>query len=361
MVNTNIITISFMPEQSIHDLTFAFPPTISAIRNGVAKFTINNSCQMPRKFALINLRGECYICGCESLLPVSVGDIESFQSIDEIWNNPVANILQEDIDSKKFTHCAVEKCGIMKRDINLNKYHISINIDESCNLRCPSCRHNYRMHTNGSIFDTALRRANHIVNLINSFDKPCDIIMSGNGDPLASLIMRPLVYDLRLKSDQTVTLFTNGLMMKHHLPKSSILSKITKYQISIDAGSKEVYEVVRLGGNFESLIENLDYLSTIVERPQCVTLFFCCQQKNYHDMLNFIELCKKYNFLGVISKLENWHTWSNGGIDKFDEHDVIGNTNHPEHANVFDLLTSIYNQFDKQYLSPQLQLLVERR
>lgn len=351
-----------MTPQTIHDLNFAFQPTINATRNGVAKFEISHSCQMPHRFTLINLRGECYICACESFLPISVGYVESFRSMDELWSNPVARIIQEDIDNKKFTHCAVEKCGIMTRDIQPKKYHISINIDESCNLRCPSCRDNYRMHTNGPLFDTYLRRANHIVNLINDFDKPCNIIMSGNGDPLASLIMRPLVYDLRLKDNQTVTLFTNGLMMKHHLPKSSILNKITKYQISIDAGSKEVYEIVRLGGNFESLIENLDYLSSIVAKPHNVTLFFCCQQKNYHDMYNFIKLCEKYNFLGVITKLENWGTWANGTVDKFNEHDVIGNVDHPENDHVFNILSSIYNNpHTKRYLSSTIQLLVERR
>jgi molybdenum cofactor biosynthesis enzyme MoaA len=335
---------------------FRFP------RNNDLNLRITHKCTLPFNTLSINFEGKCFLCHCEPFLPVSIGDIESFDSFESIWNHPVAKAIQQDVSDLKYTQCAVDRCGILHNNMRKPRYAIHINIDQSCNLRCPSCRKGTIMHTDGDVFDLNHRRAIHITNLLNKFDHPCDIVMSGNGDPLASLIMRPLVYDLHLKQNQNITMFTNGLMLKHHLPKSKIISSINKYQISIDAGSKEVYESVRLGGTFDSLIENLDFLRETIDsmsHESTVLLFFCCQQKNYHDMENFIDLCNKYGFKGTITKLENWYTWE--GSDYLKQ-DVIGNVNHQEHSMAFETLTRIYdNPETRKFLHSYLQLLVENR
>lgn len=79
-------------------------------------------------------------------------------------------------------------------------------------------------------------------------------------------------------------------------------------------------------------------------------------------MFNFIDLCKKYNFFGVISRLENWGTWSENGIDTFQVHDVIANAQHPEHTSAIQQLIKIYNDVDtRRYLHPHLTYLIETK
>lgn len=310
-------------------------------RNVDLKYQITNHCNFPSKTLVVDWHGYCFVCACEAWLPITVGKIESFQKLSDIWHSDVARAIQTDINQKKYSHCAVDRCGILNGDRIQDPYYISINIDPSCNLKCPSCRKDSIMYTRGPEFEEKLAQVNHLMHLIEEFEEPCHIVMSGNGDPLASNIMRPLVHDFRIRDNHTVRLFTNGLLLKKQLPKSSIVKNITQYFISIDAGSAQVYERVRLGGQFANLLENFEYLRSVVDETGAeVLLKFVLQQANYLDMQNFIDLCNRFGFDGVINRLEDWGTW-----DDFQREDVIGNSSHPDHTAAISELKQIYSRY----------------
>jgi MoaA/NifB/PqqE/SkfB family radical SAM enzyme len=197
------------------------------------------------------------------------------------------------------------------------------------------------MINDGPIYDTKLAQVQHIVKLLANFKEHCHIVMSGNGDPLASAIMRPLIHDFKPGPNQSIRLFTNGLLLEKQLTDSPLLKHISQYFISIDAGSKSVYEQVRLGGKWSQLIANLDWLKTVKEKFKCeVLLKFVLQKDNYQDMQNFATLCIDYGFDGVINRLEDWGTWTD-----FSEHDVISNINHKDHLAAMYFLQSTYSQY----------------
>lgn len=320
-------------------------------RNNSLGYHIENHCDFPSRVLVVDWAGNCFVCTCEAWLPVTVGTIDDFTSLTDVWNSPTAKAIQEDINQKKFTYCAVDRCGIMHRDQRAadwaggkDSYYISINIDESCNLFCPSCRTSKIMHTRGAEFEKKLRQVEHMVRLLENFEEPCHIIMSGNGDPLASAIMRPLIKNFKPRPNQTIRLFTNGLLLEKQLTGNTVVDNITQYFISIDAGSKDVYEKVRLGGQWEILLRNFEWLKeTASTTGASVLLKFVLQKDNFNDMKNFVELCKQYNFNGVINRLEDWGTWSN-----FSEHDVIGNTEHELHNQAMYNLKSVYDQFSTE-------------
>ena len=310
-------------------------------RNKELQLDILYSCAVPNKTLLVDWKGDCFICECEAWLPISVGKITDFETLDHVWTSPTALILQQDIADKKFLHCAVERCGITQGNINRSIYTISVNIDESCNLRCPSCRRDAIMITSGIEYNVKLLQVNHLVALLENFNRPCRIIMSGNGDPLASSILRPLIHRFAPGKDQQIKLFTNGLLIRKQIADSSIRDHISEYLISIDAGSKDVYEKVRLGGKWEQLLDNFDYLKEIIQtNKSTVALTFVTQRDNYLDMQNFCQLCVDSGFSGSITKLEDWGTWNN-----YAEHDVIGNPNHNEHAAAIVYLKNTHTQF----------------
>lgn len=311
-------------------------------RNDTLKHVITNHCNAPSRTLVIDRQGWCFVCACEAWLPITVGNISDFSSLDQVWNNPVAQSLQKEIDDRLYTHCAVDRCGILTEDNIQPKYNISINIDDSCNLKCPSCRTDMVMSTSGADFDRRSAQVDHLVNLLENFDHPCHITMTGNGDPLASSIMRPLIHRYVPRHNHTVRLFTNGLLLEKQLSTAPpILNNITQYFVSIDAGSAEVYERVRLGGQFTQLIKNLDFLKTLVEQTGAeVLLKFVLQQDNYADMQNFVDLCYHYNFRGVINRLEDWGTWND-----YTRHDVIGNGAHSLHIASVENLVEIYKKY----------------
>lgn len=197
------------------------------------------------------------------------------------------------------------------------------------------------MRDSGPEYDTKLAQVRHVVRLLENFTEPVHIVMSGNGDPLASAIMRPLIHEFQPRHTQTFRLFTNGLLLKKQLEKSRIVPNITQYFISIDAGSADVYHHVRQPGRWSVLIDNLDYLQDLARNHRSeVLLKFVLQRDNWHDMENFVDLCVRYGFQGVINRLEDWGTWP-----QFREHDVIGNRDHELHARAMSELARVYKLY----------------
>lgn len=299
-------------------------------------YTITNTCERPFKSVTIDANGDCYLCICDAWLPISVGNISSFNSLDEIWNTPQAKIIQQDIIDKTYKNCAVETCGILDRNITQSEYRINYCPDNSCNLACPSCRREMINYTDGQEFDDRSARVNHFLSLLEKFDKPLSIILIGNGDPLASLIMRPLVLNWKPKERQKIILFTNGLLLKKLLPDSPVLSFISEFQISVDAGTKEVYEDVRRPGRFETLIENLDWLAENRPVTSMVLLKFTISAGNANDIVNFAELCRRYKFRGEISNLIDWATFKD-----FSSQEVINNKSHALHPVAVEQLRAV--------------------
>jgi MoaA/NifB/PqqE/SkfB family radical SAM enzyme len=263
------------------------------------------------------------ICECDGWLPISVCNIIEVDTLEQIWQSPRAKTIQGSVDQGKFTWCSVNRCGILKGDKVRQTYYVSINIDDSCNLACPSCRKSKVYRTSGEEFNSRYKLVARLLDLINKFDSPIEIMMSGNGDPFASLIYRPLLLGMKPKENINIRFLTNGLLLKKLMPKMSVKQSIRHLDISIDAGDRETYERVRLGGKWETLIENLDYVKHNMDCE--VTLKFVLQRDNLASLDNFVSLVERYQFRGNIIPIEDWGTLGN-----FSAHNIF-DTSHPDH------------------------------
>jgi organic radical activating enzyme len=338
---------------------------ISMPRGATSTIPIGNKCNAPFHEITVDYLGNCLICSCDGWLPLPVGQVQNFTSIDEVLSCDLAKVLQDDVSNGNFQWCAVDHCGIREHDIIKNHLSLTINIDESCNLQCPSCRKELIMNTSGPEYDKKLKDVNVILNWLEKYQKPIHIIMSGNGDPLASHIMRPIVKNFHPKSNQTFTIFTNGLLIKKQIHDGMpIFDSVTDFRISVDAGSKDVYEDVRRPAKWEVLLENFDYLAEL-QKNRKVTLNFNLQNKNYKDIPNFVDICHRYGFCGNIHGLDDWGTWSivdsvekdvwtiRNGI--FSDHDVL-NPTHPNHKFCKDIIAQYRNARDINFSSSILSI-----
>lgn len=315
-------------------------------RGGKYPQPIINTCDLPFTHVTIDQNSDCFLCNCAGWLPIPVGKVSDFQTLDEVWNSPIALMLQKDIKEKKFTWCAVSHCGVVDKSIVNNKYSMSISIDDSCNLACPSCRRELYMLEYGPEFEKKTNDINHILEWLDKFNQPIEISLGGTGDALASQLIRNLIRDYRHKKGQTFKITTNGLLLKKIIPNSSIRSAISNFSISVDAGSAEVYEKVRRPGKWSILLENLEWLFENKKQSN-VILSFVLQKTNFRDIPAFLELCKKFNFDGSITPLNDWGTWNSRPVPTPDaytiangtyiDHDVI-NPLHPEHAECVKIL-----------------------
>ena len=285
---------------------------------------IKNICNFPYKHITIDMNSNCFLCDCDGWLPIPVGKVRDFNSIDELMNSPTAKEIQNDVKLKKFTYCATDACGIKDQNMLRDILELQINIDESCNLSCASCRREPIMIKQGTEFKEKLKDIDRIISWLTQFDKKIKITMSGNGDPLASNIIRPLIKNYEPTSNQTFRIFTNGLLIKKHLANTKIFKQTKNIDVSIDAGSKKVYEEIRKPGKWKTLIENLNFLAEYYDHK--VVLNFALQKRNIDDVYNFVELVERYKFYGIIHEIDDWGTWNYTSIANPDTWTIVNGT-----------------------------------
>jgi hypothetical protein len=310
---------------------------------------ITNSCNLPLTQVSVDANSDCFLCNCEGYLPVPVGKVNDFESLEQVWNSPIALMLQDDIQQKKFSWCAVTHCGIINQNIKNDNYSLSINIDDSCNLACPSCRRELRMLENGPEFEQKYKDLTRILEWLEKFNHPINISLGGTGDAFASQLIRNFIKNYKYKSGQTFTITTNGLLLKKVIVDSAIRPAITNISISIDAASKDVYEQVRRPGKWSVLMDNLTWLVDNRQNSR-VNLNFVLQKTNFRDLPAFADLCRQLNFSGNIMALNDWGTWNTKPVVDPDEYTIVNGTyldhdvaapGHPEHSEFIQVLKSV--------------------
>ena len=316
------------------------------------KQSITNTCELPFKHVTIDANLDCFLCGCDGWLPIPVGKISEFNKLSDIWESPIAKMLQNDIAEKKFTWCAVTYCGITHHNRIKSEYSVSINIDDSCNLACPSCRRELRMLDSGPEFESKIKNLNHIMHLLEQFEHPVNVYLGGSGDALASHIIRHLIQQYRPKPGQSFEISTNGLLIKKLISDSPLRSYLSAINISVDAASAEVYEKVRRPGKWKNLLENIEWLADNRGSSR-VTLSLTVQKTNFRDIPAFDDLCHRLNFSGNLQALSDWGTWNSRPVKNPDaytikngtyiDHDVA-NPTHPEHTEFLTVMRDVYKQ-----------------
>lgn len=307
------------------------------------------SCNLPWRNIVVDISSNCFICRCDGWVPIPVGQVQDFNSIDDVINSPISKEIQQDVLDKKFTYCATTTCGVVNKDQYQSLMWLQLSLDDSCNLACPSCRRDVIVHSEGPEFDRKSKDMEKILQWMDSYTDPLHITLSSNGDPLASRIIRPLIKSYVPKDNQTFEFKTNGLLMKKHLADSPLFNNIVIFSISVDAGSKEVYEDVRRPGKWEVLIDNLEFLKAH-DKNKLVCIQFVIQQKNYRDLENLINLIERFDCTATIFELQDWGTWNYEDVKYPDAWTMVNGTyldqdilrrEHPEHAEAIQCLKNI--------------------
>jgi hypothetical protein len=282
--------------------------------------------------------GETFVC-CPSWLFKPIGNLLD-DSVEDVWNSAAAAEIRRSILDGSFEFCSKKLCSflqsetgpvqpadevtdpLMRRAIDENlevlpwgPREIVASHDRSCNLSCPSCRtHVIMEHDRGDdiltiqkkLTDDALKAATYLH-------------VTGSGDPFGSPYLRGFLQTLdrsKMPALKTIHLLSNGLLwtkpMWEKIP-ADVRALVRTAEISIDAASARTYAQNRRGGDFERLLENLDFISTEL-RPQPIEWFainMLVQANNFREMAEFVRLGKRFHVDRVsFHQLTNWDTFS---------------------------------------------------
>ena len=286
-----------------------------------------------------------YSC-CPTWLPTKIGDLNE---ISNIWESQKLKEVQESILDGSYSHCSIEYCPslsqlyhkgiseratfIPKNQFNIENYKkprtFNYGFDRSCNLTCPSCRSEKIMANSKEIEDI-----DWIIKEIetNYGEDLQGLYLSGTADPFASKSFRKLLTDFdknKYPKVNNIQLHTNGILFNKKMWDliEPVQKLLTVLEISIDAATKETYEEVRTGGDWDILMDNLKFISTLPLKS--IRLSMVVQNNNYMEMSDFYNIM--YNMFGnkahiFFKKISNWGTFSNEEFLRKEIH----NPAHPE-------------------------------
>ncbi len=110
--------------------------------------------------------------------------------------------------------------------------------------------------------------------------------------------------------DTQVHIQTNGTVFNDEI--ANIISNLNAYiGISIDGISKESYEKIRRGGNFEKVIENIESFNRIMtEQKKSLSFSFTPMNINWKDIPEFIDFVNSYSGLLYFNNLTTPYKYS---------------------------------------------------
>lgn len=276
---------------------------------------INKSCARPFDTVLIDKMGSCYACECTSWLPQSIGNLQ-VKSLSEILDSDVRRHLQSSILDGTYRYCNNQQCSYLR---NMKFYqqrvpqikHLRLAIDDSCNLRCPSCRNGLIFHKEGSAYNLGVRLADSINDWLHDYDQPVKVHIGSDGDPFASHVYRHFMEQTPERDNIKYSLLTNALMFKEfHHRIQNVIRNLDDLGVSIDGASRDTYEKLRLGGRWDKINENLECIAELKNKHNFkLGLHMVVQADNWHEMDDMLALAHKHKADRVyFNKIEDWNT-----------------------------------------------------
>jgi len=280
---------------------------------------IKNKCPRPFDTVLIDKQGSCYACECQSWLPQSIGNLQ-IKSLQDIISSDTHKRLQGSITDGTYRYCNEHRCSwLVGNDLgyfskavpSTNLKHIRLAIDESCNLRCPSCRKGMIFHKQGSAYNLGIRLADKVNDWLDKHQYPVQVHIGSDGDPFASHVYRHFMANTPRKDNIRYSILTNGLMLRDfHGNVPHIISRTSKLGISIDGATEDTYERLRLGGKWNKILDGLEHAKSLkAEHGFKFELHMVVQNDNWREMEQMLELGHRHNVDRIyFNRIEDWST-----------------------------------------------------
>jgi len=132
---------------------------------------------------------------------------------------------------------------------------------------------------------------------IKEFKIP-SLAFSHGGEPLTRKDLPELILLGKEAGLVDIMFHTNGYLLTKDISEKNIKNGLTKINISIDATTKETYDKVRVGGDFNRIKKNVfDFLEVRYKFNQThprVRVSFVVQECNKNEMKEFYEFWSQY-------------------------------------------------------------------
>lgn len=166
-------------------------------------------------------------------------------------------------------------------------YNIEIEITTRCNKKCIICEHTYWSEESRDL------TFNEFKWIVDQFPKLKWVNLTGEGDAFLNKDYLKMIKYLKSK-DIPVYLVDSFDLIDEQIAKELVKMGVDGIYVSMDAATKETYEKIKVGCNFERTIANIKKLIEIKKQMKSPLPIICFRYivttLNVHEMPKFIEL-----------------------------------------------------------------------
>lgn len=270
----------------------------------------------------ITQNGDCYLC-CPAWLPVVIGNVHR-KNIDSIFNSAIAQKVRISMYRNILKHCDKSKClkissfnntmirredllkmndlnekakaEILNRDLKLSSpSKITEAISEICNIKCKFC---WTPYTKKRKDQAVLEK--FLVYVVDKLDEIKMISFCG-GEPFIQNHVKEIV--ARAQGKEVKFYFTSNLNFIDDRMKTLLQNiNFDILHVSLNAASKQTYDRVVEGGDWDSVMRNLDFVLDLRNRlsiPRWLQISMVVTNRNYMDIIDFALLGIKIKADGI--------------------------------------------------------------
>lgn len=171
-----------------------------------------------------------------------------------------------------------------------NLKRISIETVGNCNLKCEMCPTlSYCSKPNSVMSDKTFNK------IISQIDKNVHVDLTGWGEPLLDKKLFDRIKQLKDKGC-SVSFISNGTLLTRDFAKKIVNLNLSHIVFSFDAGTKDIYEQIRIGAKFQKVIDNIKFLVKETKDNKSnmlISITFIIMEKNKDELIKFINLFSK--------------------------------------------------------------------
>ena len=218
------------------------------------------------------------------------------------------NTISNRIYASAVSHLVTKACGFAYRDF---PPVVRIETTNACNSSCVMCPHGQMTRPIG-IMDQ---------NLYEKIVRECadnrvkTLHLHNFGEPLIDKRLPERIAFAKKLGIRKVKFFTNASLLNKEKAEALLDAGADEIKISVDGGSKETFEAIRVSLNYDTVAANI---AGLVEcrnkrglRKPVVKLNFVVREDNKHEMKSFAE---KWRRIADSISFDEEHNWSVQGM-----------------------------------------------
>jgi MoaA/NifB/PqqE/SkfB family radical SAM enzyme len=226
-------------------------------------------------------RGDLKAAGCANCLALRQGNVMGLQfDPDADQENPPGSPYAKNLQVLR------EEIARGSAVLQAKPTIVSLTASYACNFRCIHC------------YQDATRRLRiqreSAVDEVLALVPVLDQIIPGGGEPLLHPLWRKFLTSAEISSNPYLQLATttNASLVKDDILAGMARFKRLALNVSLDGGTKAVFETVRLNGRWEQVVANIDRMIELVRRkglPSFVSVTMSVMKANLRDIPNLVE------------------------------------------------------------------------